>query len=392
MWILWGSLWMETAKASAFFVSISEPQLSGIGATWSFPVVGEDGWFLASGQGGDLTFAPMDDFGNVDMSQVQTLTDMGTIKDHALRVCPDGGYLYAASTGVEEDNLVYWWSSDFELLGFDVIPQGNPPHAGNDMAAVCTDNFMGVGVAEQNGLRDFFWDARSTGVADGPIELAESPRMTGAGMWEHRDLLYVVGRDARPELSVSMYNDQLQLVDTALIPPAQAGVVHYWPTAVLEVGSYFVMVSMGRDPGDGWPLDTGNVYLAVLDLELHLLEWIALSDHIPEEGGGMRPWMARKENQIWVSYDRGNQVHLVSLVLDPVAFALTEPSEEPSEEPTDEPGDEPGDEPTTEPSEEPGVHSGEETEIRIEKEGCAGVLWLPLGLYGRRKFKSRIKY
>ena len=142
MWLYASTFMLVEAQASAFFLSISQPQLPGVGATWSFPLVTDEGWFLASGQGGDLTLAPMDENGVVDMSLVETLTDVGTINDHALRPCFGGGYLYVASTGVFEDNLVYRWDDAFLTLGDDVIEQGDPLHAGNDTAAICSESFV----------------------------------------------------------------------------------------------------------------------------------------------------------------------------------------------------------------------------------------------------------
>ena len=195
------------------------------------------------------------------MVEVMTITDVGEIRDHALRQCPNNQFVYAASTGVEDDVLVYRFDADFMEIGYDVLPQSQPLHAGNDMAAICSPSFSGVGVAELQGLRDYYWPLDPEGILDVPIELAESPRMTGAGMWEEDGKLHVVGRDAKPELSLSIYDTELLLLEQHLIPPIDSSIVNYWSSSILTFDDHILLLSMGRNPEDNWPLDTGNVYL-----------------------------------------------------------------------------------------------------------------------------------
>ena len=345
------------AQESDFILSI-DPVEPGIGATWSFPLFVEEQWYLASGQGGDLTIAPMDESGMVQMEEVQTITDQGIIKDHALRMCPNGQFLYAASTGVEDDVLVYTLDVDFEILTMDVLPQSEPVLAGNDMAAICSPFFQGVGVAELQGLRDYFYSVDEDGILQEPIELYNAPRMTGAGLWEYDDRMYAIGRDARPELSVSVYDQDLDLQDQFLVPPITEEIFNYWSSSVLRVQDYYLLLTMGRNPEEDWPLDTGNVYLAILSLEMNVVEWIQLTDFEPISGGGMRPWMERHQDQLWVSYDRNNKIELVSIQLFEDAFGGDR--EEPSNEPTAEPESEP------------------ESETPSKEGGCAGFVFLPL--------------
>lgn len=324
------------AEESNFFTQIDDPIQTGVGATWSFPLFVHEQWFLASGQGGDLTIAPLDDFGVVNMEEVQTITDMGTIKDHALRMCPDGTLLYAASIGIEEDIFVYTLDTDFSIISQSLLEQGTPLHAANDMSAICSERFKGVGVAELQGLRDFFYVVEGAGELSIPIELAQSPRMTGAGLWEQEETLYVVGRDALPELSIAVYDRNYTLLEQHLLPPISAEIINYWSTSMVRIGEYVVLVSMGRDSQEPWPMDTGDVYLAILTTELDLVEWIQLTEFVPSDGGGMRPWLAFDGHKLWVSYDRANKVELISLYIDETAFGgVAEPSSEPSSDSTD---------------------------------------------------------
>ena len=355
------------AHASDFILSI-DPVQPGIGATWSFPLFVDEQWYLASGQGGDLTIAPMDEAGWVNMEEVQTITDEGIIKDHALRMCPDGRFLYAASTGVEDDVLVYTLDANFQILSEDILPQSEPLHAGNDMAAICSPLFQGVGVAELQGLRDYFYPIDEDGVLLNPVELYNAPRMTGAGLWEYDGVMYAIGRDARPELSVAVYDPELDLQEQLLVPPISEDIVNYWSSSVLVVEDYFLLLSMGRNPDEGWPLDTGDVYLAILTQEMELVEWIQLTDFEPTSGGGMRPWMERHQDQLWVSYDRNNTIELVSIQLFADAFVIEvdEPSQEPSQEPD----------------------TGRASEDSSKEGGCAGVLLLPFLMVRRKNIRT----
>ena len=351
------------AQASDFVLSIDSIQ-PGIGATWSFPIFVDEQWYLASGQGGDLTIAPMDDSGWVNMEEVRTITDEGIIKDHALRMCPSGHFLYAASTGVENDVLVYVLDDTFQILSEDILPQSEPLHAGNDMAAICSPLFQGVGVAELQGLRDYFYPIDEDGFLAAPVELYNAPRMTGAGLWEYDGMMYAIGRDARPELSVAIYDSALDLQGQLLIPPISEEIVNYWSSSVLSVDDYFLLLSMGRNPDDDWPLDTGNVYLAILTKDMELLEWLQLTDFEPSSGGGMRPWMHRHQDQLWVSYDRNNTIELLSIQIFEDAFVVEV------------------DEPSQEPNQDSNVDS--ETDTGPKEGGCAGLLFLPLLLSVRR--------
>ena len=49
--------------------------------------------------------------------------------------------------------------------------------------------------------------------------MAESPRMTGAGLIELDEELIAVGMDPGPDLSISIYDLDLNLVHQASIPP-----------------------------------------------------------------------------------------------------------------------------------------------------------------------------
>ena len=106
----------------------------------------------------------------------------------------------------------------FKLLGSSRYEQGQPPHANNDIPAICGTEFQGFGIAEQQGLRDFFVDVDENAAPMEPVELENSPRMTGSGMTEIDGELIVVGMDPGPDLSISVYDTDLQLDRTGFYP------------------------------------------------------------------------------------------------------------------------------------------------------------------------------
>ena len=107
---------------------------------------------------------------------------------------------------------------------------------------------------------------------------------------------------------------------------------------------------MGRDPADQFPLDTGDLYIAVVNDNFELQEWHQISFNDPTQTGGMRPWFDVYEDQVILGYDKQNSLYLYSLKLNLDAFdngyTETEPSSEPSEEPSSEPSGEPSTDPT----------------------------------------------
>jgi len=374
-------LWTLNAHANTFVTNISEEIDLRLGGTWSIPFHDGYRWWLGMGQASDLWVAPLyDNNWYVEMPLTQNLSNQGVLFDHSFRRCPDGTYLHV-STGMSQDpHYIFRYDENFQLLGSSRYEQGQPPHANNDIPAVCGTEFQGFGIAEQQGLRDFFVDVDQNSAPMDPVELENSPRMTGSGMTEIDGELIVVGMDPGPDLSISIYDTDLQLVDQASIPPFGETILHYWPSRIKRIGSHYLIATMGRNPADGFPLDTGDVYVVVVNDTFEVQEWHQVSFNDPQESGGMRPWFDVYEDQVILGYDKANSLYLYSLTIDLDAFengSEAEPSSEPSEEPSAEPSSEASSEPSAEPSDD------------SDKSGCAGGLSLlplmGLGAWRRRK-------
>ena len=144
--------------------------------------------------------------------------------------------------------------------------------------------------------------------------------------------------DPGPAITISLYDPSFEEIARHTVEPFSAEIIHYWPSRIQRVGDYYILATMGRDPLAGFQLDTGDIYLVVLDHNFETQEWHQLSFNDPEEGGGMRPWFDIYEEQLVIGYDKVNNLFLFTADLNLDLFsAQNEPSEEPSEEPSGEP-------------------------------------------------------
>lgn len=320
------------AAEAPFFSDISSEIDLEMGGTWTIPVHTEQGWILAMGQQGDLLAAPLDPAsGYVEMTEVFQLSNHGNLSDHSLRVCPDGSYLHLASETSDGSNFIFRYDQNFLLQDTGEISQSLPAHSANDVPAICGVFFQGAAVAEATGVRDYFYAINAQGQPASPIELESAPRMTGAGIMEYNEKLFVISKELGPNLQLASYNKDLALDNRWEIPPISNNIRHYWPSRILPVGDYFLVVSMGRDPTENWSMDTGDLYLAILDQNFSLHQWHQLSFN-DTSSGGMRPWMERAEDTLLIGYDKQTSLHLFRIKLNLEAFGIAIDEPEPEEE------------------------------------------------------------
>ncbi|MGC6507106.1 MAG: hypothetical protein ACON4U_01770, partial [Myxococcota bacterium] len=283
----------------------------------------------------DLLLAPLEE-GSwfIPFEEAISLTGRTDLSDHSLRQCPDGSWLHVASA--VPTNHIYRYDDSFGLVAESEYLQGEPPHAANDVPAVCGPRFQGFGIAEQVGLRDFFIDVDQSASLSVPTEMTDSPRMTGAGLLDDDNWsqLLAVGVDPGPNLTVSAYGLELELQERWIIERPLPEIVLYWPSSFTRVGDYFLILTMGRDPAENWDADTGDVYLFVVDETFTLLEWHQITFADPFLGGFMRPWLQRKEDTIVMGFDKQNAVFIAHATLDLEAFGIndTEDEDPPSNE------------------------------------------------------------
>ena len=117
------------------------------------------------------------------------LTDHGDLKDHAIRICPDGTYLHTASLNLDEPNdsaYVYRYDGDWNPIGDAVIEEREPARRHNDMPLLCSSVFTGTAFSGSGDAAGFFRisdDLSSERVAGLPREA----NSTGASMLADKD-------------------------------------------------------------------------------------------------------------------------------------------------------------------------------------------------------------
>lgn len=315
--------------ADPFILELSEEINLEIGGNWSIPIVVDDEWKIALAQDGDLFVAPLEE-GTwfIPFDEAISLTGRNDLSDHSLRRCPDGSWLHVASS--IPSNFIYRYDDEFQLQAEGLLEQGSIPHASNDVPAICGSHFQGFGVAEQTGVRDYFFDVDTNASLSSPTELSDSPRMTGSGLlddeiWEE---LLVVGVDPGPGLVTSSYNLDLNLQQRWMIPLPDPELVMYWPSGFIRVGDYFLVATMGRNPAENWDADTGDVYLFVLDESFDLIESHQVTRADPFIEGYMRPWISRKDDTLLIGFDQQNSIYIAHATLNLEEFGVGSENED----------------------------------------------------------------
>ncbi len=322
-----------TALASGFFAQVGDPQDLGSGGTWARALRIDGAWKLAYATNGDYF---LDDLERTDFNtfvlergdQVQ-LTDNGTLKDHAVKRCPDGTWLHLASGAIEVDNdaaFAFHYTADFELLAEAVVDQDDSiPH--NDMPHVCSRllegaAFPGEIVEDTEGPSQFFHldrDLQVTGITEFP----GNPRAQGGALLTEpdRDVILLLGFNHGGPMGVVELSPDLEELSRREVWLLEDPIRAYWPQGVMRVGPYYLVAFMGRDD-DAAAVDNGNVYLAVFDAEWELLQQEQLTDYHESEGA-MRPWLSRADEQLLVTFDRENGHYALEIELDLSAFGVS---------------------------------------------------------------------
>ena len=318
--------------------------------TWARAIPMEDGWRIAYASGSAYMVADLvNESGDldgwlIDKSNQTRLTpeDFTLLKDHAIKRCPDGTYLHTASANLTSQNdSAYAWRYDenFEVIGHSEIELETPDRAHNDMANICSHLAQGVafpstGYGDEENL---FFYLDDDAAPNGTTSLPGEPRMSGGAFLTdvQENLIYAIGFGLYTrDMYVLTYDENFEQVDQAQVAVLE-GYRSYWSQGFLQVGDYFLVALMGAEDsnpdGDVVPdppnpsSDAGNVWLLVLDRDWNKLEEIQLTDHEPHLAG-MRPWLARKGDQVLMTYDAMTEHSVVEIRLDIEAFGLTENS------------------------------------------------------------------
>jgi len=90
---------------------------------------------------------------------------------------------------------------------------------------------------------------------------------------------------------------------------------------LLRVGDYYLVAVMGRDESAGFQQDEGDMYAVVLDDDWSVVETTQLTfNEAPH--GGMRPWVARRGDEILFAYDVDVEHFIVEVTINAELFGL----------------------------------------------------------------------
>ncbi len=317
---------LALAQQSGEIVSdISDTKNLGVGGGWgkAFPADGGSWWLLASGEHEYRLFELDEDL--VASPAIKGLTgEIHPCVDHAMSACDDGTYLHVCSGNVEsyDDSAYYFvYDSDFEVLESGVITERDTDFRYNDAPVLCAGDLRGtVFHPYVEGWSPFVTLDGGVVLDDPPFEVNPVPPIAGnalilepetgtvlrfASAWEENTL--IVDR-------LEPWVDQpLERVEVEVLSP---GYEVYWPQSVARVEDVYLVVHVAREAAAEFDVDFGNMYLAVLDLQLNLLEHHQLTFDEPEDGGGMRPFVAVQDDIALVVYESNANPHAVSVTLD----------------------------------------------------------------------------
>jgi hypothetical protein len=310
------SLLLQNADAQSIIAEVGPPVETGTNGTWARAIPTDDGWFMGVGTAGDFYVAPLLRTGegladwSFDRESWVAITDHGDLKDHAIQRCPDGSYLHVASANNREANdSAYAWrvSADFRILSSGIVEENNPDNAHNDMATICSPWVTGA-VFSSFGTGGpptaSFFHIDESGSTSTVQELGELQVEGGAFLADaptERIILTSANFDGNLELTT--FDTELNPTGSTSveIPPREERA--FWPQSMIRVGQFYFVAMMSmvdEGPGSG---DTGDVWLHVLDEDFNLLEQHKLTDYGSGRESAMRPWLARQDDLLLVSYD-----------------------------------------------------------------------------------------
>jgi len=310
---------------------IGPPVETGTAGTWARALPTEDGWRLGIGTAGNFHIGPLLQTGSglgdweFDERSKSTVTDHGDLKDHNVQMCPDGGYYIVSSANVVDHNdSAYSWFADADLniVASGVLEERNPSRAHNDMAALCSPwgtgaAFGGYGDGGGGSGESIFIEQDETATNIGEIDLGGRFLM-GAGLLADAatDRIILTTAEHSGELTITTFTPEWAELSEVKHTVAEPGQRTYWPSGIIRVGQYYAVVMMSADdtgPGGG---DTGNVYLHILTEDFDIVESHKLTDLQSGMDAAMRPWVARRDDLLLVTYDVMTQHTVQAVSLD----------------------------------------------------------------------------
>ena len=318
--------------AGDYIQSFEDPIELPLAGGWPRVIPDDDGvnWHLLWAMGGQYSMIPMssdlwaEDYGRKDLTD-GTVSHM--LKDHAFTACPSGGYMHIASANVISPNdsaYAFRYDDNFDLVSWSTLEEGVDTQAHNDMPLACSPNLRVTVFGGQQGpdvLSTFFMmDDNANEI--GTTQMLNVPQTGGNSFLvepETGNLLIVEIEDNTNEIDVTRLDvttnpwTVVEVVNATVLTGGEQG---GWPQAVLRINDFYIVAFINQ--GAGNPGLLGDVMLAVFDFDWNLLE----VEQVTHSSGAMTPGLARRDNQLIVSYDRNVAPHIVEVTLDAQAFGL----------------------------------------------------------------------
>ena len=332
------------AVAEPFVMNVGEPtELRSAGA-WVRVFPTEEAWIATLGTNNSFFVADLNKTGSGledwEMGPKRQVTELTGLIDHGIKRCPDGSYLHAASAMPPElqDQPEQGEPTDFLYLTrfdeeFNILKQvefrdGMGTHAHNDPNVMCSDVAKGVLLSIQGFefATDFFaLDANLE--VESVVSLQDYPRGNGGGVLYdvHNDQILQMGMAHDKPLTVNRYNSDWTWIERTDVTLVDSPLRAYWPQGLIQVGNFFLIAHMGKD--DAWQgSDKGDVFLSILNNSFDLVHQERITS-LENGEAAMRPWLARKGDQLLLSFDLFGEQTIVEATLNLADFGLdgTEP-------------------------------------------------------------------
>ena len=278
--------------------------------TWPRVVPHGDSWRLLMANGGDLYWRDLNKDLTADNSDRHNMTNHGSLTDHAIAQCDDGGFIDATSsyTSDWDDTLtIFRWDADFNLINQYIIDENSTTHSYADAAIICKDEFTAVG-----GFME-----RSIDVATAPLHRLDPNTAEQIGT----ETLYISVTwfgaawawegDYATSIRAST-NGNTMIIDRldpttwrghgAIIVPLDKTDDVHWFVRTLQWGEYWFVPYIQLDTEVDWHQGSGDLYLAMFDADWSLLSSTRITDY----GGGTgatQPWISTDGEQLVLSWN-----------------------------------------------------------------------------------------
>lgn len=323
------ALLLPLALAAPIFTEIGTETYLDTGGNWPRAFAADGGWHLLHADQGDYQYSFLRDDLTRDRALDRLLTGMTGLIDHGVARCPDGTYFHAATAGLSRENdslYAFTYDADFNLLASATLVERATEGQFADVPVVCGDTFKGAAwfVPELNlpvRYASIDADLRITGTHD----FYESVAAIGSSLLDDDGTLRIVGLPGKNGLTImfdsydASYN-HLALEDIEFLPD---GWEPYWAQGTLMVGDCYIVAHMAEDAAYEWNTQGGDVWIEAFDRSYHLLDQVQLS-HNTAPVGGMQPGLARKDDQLLVTYAKDLQNFGWLITMDLAACGVEE--------------------------------------------------------------------